>query len=66
MLPYIMFDLKKKNPEIGIEYLGLVNLLSDLWFSKNIFTAPPRPMVGNGAFSHKINYFTIFFGDFKP
>ena len=24
---------------------------------ENIFTAPPRP---NGAFSHKIDYFTIF------
>ena len=23
------------------------------------------PMVGDGAFSHKIDYITIFFGDFK-
>ena len=26
----------------------------------NIFTAPTRPLVEDGAFSHDINYFTIF------
>ena len=28
---------------------------------ENIFTAPPRPMVRNGAFSHKIDFITIFY-----
>ena len=27
---------------------------------ENILTTPPRPMVRNGAFSHKIDYITIF------
>ena len=29
---------------------------------ENIFTAPPRPLVADGAFSHKIDYVIIFEG----
>ena len=33
---------------------------------ENIFTAPPRPMVVNGAFSHKIDYVTVFRENLNP
>jgi hypothetical protein len=32
---------------------------------ENIFTVSPRPNGWNGACSHKIDYITIFLGDFK-